>query len=157
MNLRFSWEATIKARTGAGWVREMAAHLVTEARRQIRPDLQLTVALPLLTADHLEGITFWAGDAATCIAIRRTYARDQEVPPFFPCENAPGVVGWSMVTGPVGAVIVHPEGYEFSTREAHLRWEMTARMEYTLCVDWDRVRFLRVTDIPVEATAEIFR
>jgi hypothetical protein len=56
---------------------------------------------------------------------------------------------------PIGAIIVHPDTYDFQSREVHGRWDMSARMEYTLFVNWEHIRFIRVTDIPVEAIAEI--
>jgi hypothetical protein len=159
MNLRFSWEATIKARTGAGWVREMGAHLVNEARTRIRPDLQRTVAHPLLSQEHVDGLPFWAGDPATLRAIQTLPGRGPTWVPLsvFPClPTDQGAVGFNgIVLGPVGAIIIHPESYEFVTREVHGRWEMLAKMDYTLCVNWDKVTFLHVTDIPIEAIAEI--
>lgn len=162
MNLRFSWEATIKARTGVGWVREMAAQVVNEARMRIRPDLRLTVAHPLLTREHVQGCRFWFGDPATLRALQTIPAPAGMVPPTWslftvlPClPDFQGAVGINAPWQRVGAVTVHPEGYDFQTREIHGRWEMNARMEYTLYIDWDRVRYIHVTDIPVEAVAEI--
>ncbi len=163
MNLRFSWEATIKARTGAGWVREMAAHVVNEARTRVRPDLRLTVAHPLLAREHVEGYPFWIGDPATLRALQTIPAAAGMQPPtwammsIFPClPDFQGAVGFhGSFLGPCGAITVHPEAYDFQTREIHGRWEMVARMEYTLHIDWMRVRYIHVSDIPVEAIAEI--
>lgn len=158
MNLRFSWEATIRARTGAGWVREMAAHLLNEASQRIRPDLRLTVPYPLLSHDHVEGRSFWAGEPNTCIAIQRALAGGRAGPPptILPCTpGQTSALGFMGSSWKVGTILIHPESYEFTTREVHGRWDMVARMQYTLCVDWDRVRFLHVTDIPITARAEI--
>jgi hypothetical protein len=160
MNARFSWEATIRARTGVGWVREMATHLVNDAQKYIRHDLQASVPLDLLTHEHIDGRPFWTGDPATIRALSMV-PRPPGIVPFtgFPCPTNGGVLGLS---GPglgfhIGAIQIHPDTYEFSTREVHLRWEMIARMEYTLYVNWDYVQFLQVTDIPIHARAEIVR
>lgn len=148
MNTRFSWETTIRARTGVGFVREMAAHLVDQARTHAL-DRQ-TVAYPLLTEEHLTGRPLWTANPETARAIQAVHGPRT----VFPClSDVGGAVGFSGITR--GAILIHPGTYEFHTREVHLRWEMRATMEYTLYVNWDQLRFLEVTDIPVEAIAEI--
>ena len=154
MNLRFSWESTLKARIGAGWVRDIAAQLVNEARTGTRKDLRLSVPYSLLGQEHIEGMNLWVGDPASCLAIQRI-APSNKRPAILPCApEFSGVVGLSTL-GPVGAVVVAPNSYSFVTREIHGHWENLAEMVYTLCVDWTRVRYMEVTDLPVEARAEI--
>jgi hypothetical protein len=155
-NLNFSWEATLKARIGAGWVREMAAYLVNEARKET-DDVPVSVhtTLDKLAPHHIEGMNLWVGDAATCMAIQRL-APPGNRPIILSCSpDYGGVIGMSTLKGPIGMLIPTPDSYSFSTREMHLHWEMLAEMEYTLFVDWSLVRYLEVTDIPVEARAEI--
>jgi len=156
MNLRFSWEAAIRARCGVGFVREMAAQLVHEAPSNIRGDLQMRVDLPLLTPERVEGRPFWTGDPGTLRAIQMMgYGDLPRGFQTFPC--LPGVQGAVGFIGspPVGTIIVHPGTTSFETREVHLRWETLARMEYTMYVDRSHVSFLHVSGIPIEATAEI--
>jgi hypothetical protein len=164
MNLRFSWEATIKARTGVSWVREMAAHVVKEARTRVRADHRLTVAHPLLDRDHVAGRAFWTGDPSALRAIQTIpEPEDGMAAPAwahfqtFPCTpGEPELLGFHGVAlGRVGAIIIHPEAYDFQTREIHGRWEMVAKMDYTICINWDRVTYLRITDIPIKAIGEI--
>lgn len=159
MNLRFSWEATLRARTGTAWVREMAGYLVDVARNVPAHRNRGPVAHPLLTPEHVAGIPFWTGDPATCIAIQRAIVEGFS-PGTFPCspEHA-GAVGLMARTavGPAGWIVIHPESYSFDTREIHGRWEMLARMEYTIFVNLEVLTYLHVADIPVEAVAEILR
>ena len=161
MNLRFSWEATIKARTGAAWVREMATHVVNESRTRVRPNQRLTVTHPLLTREHTKGCYFWIGDPATLRALQTAPTPEGQLAlaliSIFPCvPEFQGAMGFpSEADGTIGAIVVHPEAYDFQTREIHGRWEMVAKMEYTLYIDWDRVRYIHVSDIPVEAIGEI--
>jgi hypothetical protein len=163
MNLRFSWEATLRARTGTAWAREMASHLVEQARTHVPAHMNRgVVTYPLLTSEHVSGIPFWTGDAAACLAIQRIVSEGVRVsahvqPTVLPCPSEQGCVGFQerAVVGPVGYIVIHPEAYSFETREAHGRWEMNAKMDYTIYVAWNRVTYLRVTDIPVEAVAEI--
>ena len=143
---------------GGGWVREMGTHLVNEAQKYIRHDLQGTVPLPLLSYEHIEGHPFWVGDPDTIRAMSLLPRPPGHVPMgTFPCPTHQGVLGLPVTGSPIGAILIHPDTYEFSTREVHLRWEMIARMEYTIYVNWDYVRFLHVTDIPIEARVEIVR
>jgi len=152
MNLRFSWEATLRARTGTGWVREMASHLVNEARTHVRAHHRIVVPHPLLTPEHIQ-LANWTGDPATCVAIQRAFP-DGPAPRPFPCSpEEAGAVGFSGDTP--GTIIIHPGTYTFETREGHGRWDMNATMDYTMYVNWEHLRFLHVTDIPIEAVAEI--
>ena len=155
-NLRFSWETALKARIGGGWAREMAAQLVNEARKETGDfPVSISSTLDKLSPHHIEGMNLWVGDPATCLAIQRL-APSGNRPTILPCaSDYSGVVGMSTVRGPLGMLIVTPNSYSFSTREMHLFWEMLAEVEYTLFVDWSRVRYLEVTGIPVEARAEI--
>jgi hypothetical protein len=156
MNLRFSWEATLRARIAAGWVREIAAQVVNEGRAHIQQDRQVAVAHPMLTLAHVEGVPLWVGDPATCNAIRRTFPQTVHAPIILPCTPLfSGAVGLSDATA-LGCLLVHPDTYSFSTRELNGRWDMIAQMEYTLFIDWSHVRYLTVTDLPVEGIAEIF-
>jgi hypothetical protein len=160
MNLRFSWEATLKARTGVEWVREMAAFLVNEARTRTQG---VVVAHPLLTREHVTGSLFWVGDPDTLRAMQTIPAPPGMNPPTWsrfqtlPCvPNFQGAVGFpDPGLRPVGVIYVHPESYDFTSRELHGRWETYGRMEYTLAVDWSKLRYLHVSDIPVSADAEI--
>jgi hypothetical protein len=150
MNPRFSWDALIRARTGAGWVREMAAHLVNQAQEHAHPGRRSTVAFSLLDEEHIDGWPFWVGEPQTLRAIQQAVPENAEFPIIFPCLPAhTEAVGIMPPLVGAGAIIVHPGTYAFSTREIHGRWEMQARMEYTLYVDWSRIRYLHVTDIPV--------
>jgi hypothetical protein len=153
-NLSFSWETALKARIGAGWVRDIASQLVNEARQQIHKDEQTITPLDLLTPEHVEGRNLWVGNPATCLAIQRVSPPGNR-PTILPCAtDYAGVVGLSTLM-PVGMFLVTPDSYSFSTREMHLFWEMFAEMKYTLFVNWSRVRYLEVTDIPAEGVAVV--
>lgn len=156
-NLNFSWEATLRARIATGWVREIAAQVVNEARTCTAPEHRTTISHPNLTLAHLEGVPLWVGDPATCNAIRRTFPPNMGVPIILPCTTpfSGHAVGLSTLL-PLGCILVHPDTYSFETRELNGRWETLAQMEYTLFLDWSRVRYLTVTGLPVEGVAEIF-
>jgi hypothetical protein len=49
----------------------------------------------------------------------------------------------------VGAIVIDPASYKCSTREFHDRWEIMAKFEYTVWIDWAKVRSLVIDDVPM--------
>ena len=52
------------------------------------------------------------------------------------------------ILGRAGAIVADPNTYECAGRELFGRWEVVAKMDYTLWVDWAEVRAFHFVDVP---------
>jgi hypothetical protein len=100
-----------------------------------------------LSAEDQQGMSLWVSDPDTLDALVRDVfpGRRQTLA----VEHAP-TIG---LMGKAGALVVKPDSYDVHGREIFGRWEVAAKFEYTLWVDWAAVRSFDLSEVPHFGTA----
>ena len=137
-NLQYDRVLALQARIGTAWVRELALKLSNAPSRR-------TIRFEDLCEETLEMADFWVIPPDLYTAFLPF------VPNLLPVE---GVEPMGLI-GKVGTLVVYPEGYSIQAREVSARWEISAQLQYEMRVDVAKLYGLSVTDVPVEAIAEI--
>ncbi len=149
MNLRFNRLGNLAGRVANGWGRELGWALAVAAKDHYQPAPKPYTAL---TADETRGTSMWVCDPNTADALaRRVFAERRQI--ILPVDNAPTLA----VRGRIGTLVIKPGSYECKSRELFDRWEVGAKFEYTLWVDWDAVRSFALEGVPQQAVALVAR
>ncbi len=146
MNLKFNRLGGLCGRIGNDWGREIARTLAVAARQHFDP---ATKPYRNLSEEDQRGVTLWVGDPDTLDVLVREvlllFARHGSLA----VEHAP----ITSLLGKVGVLVVNPESFDCQGREIFGRWEVAAKFEYTLWVDWSKVRSFDLSEVPHFATA----
>lgn len=136
-NLRHDHFTALSSRIPSQWVREFARSLAVAAhqRASAEPISYRNVAL----AD-LSSAQFWVAEPDTVQAL---YTKNPSSAAF-PVEGAPT----TGLNDKVGAIVIDPASYACRSREFHSRWEIVAKVEYVLWVDWTKIRTLNLDGVP---------
>ena len=139
MNLRFDRLGNLSARVANGWGREIAWALAVAAKQHLQPASKPYTAL---TPEEMHGVSLWVGDPSTVTALAQgVFSRRQVV---LPVPNAPTMA----LLEHVGAIVIDDASYDCQSRELFNRWEVTAKVTYTLWVDWAQVRAFDLDKVP---------
>lgn len=137
LNLRHDHFTAVTARIASQWTREIARSVAVFARQELQPR---PMAYRDLKPENVQG-AFWTGEPNTVELFHKTSPGVSALP----VDGAPPT-GFS---GIVGAIVIDPASYKCSTREFHDRWEIMAKFEYTVWIDWAKVRSLVIDDVPM--------
>ena len=138
-NLRHDWVASLAARIGTSWTRNIATRVASMAHpRQF-------LKAEDICREALEPADFWV------------------VPPHAYTTFMPFTGGLLPVedieptglVGHVGIIVVSPSGYTVQAREVFSRYEVVATLDYTLYLDPSKLQGLLLPDMTVDAMAEI--
>jgi hypothetical protein len=148
MNLHFNRLGGLCAHTGNAWAREIARTLAIAAKEHFSP---LPQSLSNFEPKDIKAAV-WVGDPDTVDALVKlrglfSYTSSTVVP----VEHAPTIA----VLGKAGVIVINPASYECQGRELFSRWEVAARLEYTLWVDWAQVRAYEFDDVAVTGTSVV--
>jgi hypothetical protein len=138
-NFRHDHFTAICGRLAVQWVRDIARTLAVSAHT-VKPH---SVLFDQIGEIAVEGETYWIGPADVAKEFRERVQKHA-----LPVEGVP-LTGLS---GVVGALVVDPASYRCSSREFLDRWEVAASFEYTLWVDWSKVRSFEVLGVPHTAS-----
>lgn len=106
----------------------------------------------------VQGAEMWV--ASPPVAWRLRSGFDSE-PTYYPKANVLTVDG-AVTTAIIGDgdnhghIVVNPRSIEMRSREIFDRWEIAATVEFTLYVDWTKVRAVEFTDIATEFAAVLY-
>jgi hypothetical protein len=146
MNLRFNRLGGLCGTVGNSWGREIARTLAVAAKTHFDP---MPKDYTHFSTEDMADIKVWSGDSDILNALIRDIFPKRQV--TLPVDHTP-LVG---LCGKAGAIVVRPDSYECQGRELFDRWEVVARFEFTLWVDWAEVRVFDLTGIPVHASPAI--
>jgi hypothetical protein len=134
MNLRFDVRGNLLGSFARQWARDFARNIAHQA-----PNSDNWVESKNLTREHLGTARMWVASPDVC-------ARLLEVDPTIYTLAIEGVptVGFEESAG---NLVVKPTSYRCDGRELHERWEVYGTVEFTVWVDWSRVRLLTVTGV----------
>jgi len=147
-NPRFDRVRAIRLQTAHAWINEICQTLAFHAeqmaaakadvvwRGSVPPEIGIVGAETLITSPDF-------------VRAARSYAG-----PLIPALADPVVVG---LKGRAGAIVLHEEGYDAKAREVFDRWEIGARLVYSLYVDWTALSHFTLIGLPSEAVAEVVR
>ena len=145
MNLKFDRLEHLYGAVGNSWVREIARTLAISAKKYLAPPPR---EYTTLTDEDAEGVFVWVGAPDFLHPLREAFRRPLTV---LPVDHAP----LTALRGKVGAIVINEQAYECKGRELSDRWEVGAKLEYTLWVDWSEIRSFDLTDAPSFATAVV--
>ncbi len=146
MNLRFPRLGNLAGRVANSWGREVAWSLAVAARQHFQP---VSKPYTALSQDDMRGVQTWVGDPDTLTALGKGVFPDRRI--ALPVDNAP-TMG---LRGRVGVLVIRPDSYKCAGREIFARWEVQAKFQYTLWVDWDEVCSFELDHVPRTATAVV--
>ena len=150
MNLHYNRLHGLRGHVANAWGREIARPLAAAAKKHFTPTPKPYTAI---NAEDRKGIDIWVGEPDTVDVLARQVFEKKDRQSLLPVENSP-TIG---VLGKVGAVVVKSESYECQGRELFDRWEVAAKFEYTLWVDWSQVRAFDLTNVPMQGHAVLTR
>jgi hypothetical protein len=133
-NLRYDHISTLLARTASQWGREIARGLAVEASLR---NIPREVPLDEVSREPLQGV---------CIAEPDVVAALQQVDGalcVLPVSGAPT----TCIQAQAGVILIDPASYVCRGREFHDRWEVVARFEYAVWIDWGKVASLRISGV----------
>ena len=137
MNLRFDHLGQLYVLMANTWVREIASGLATAAREHFNPPPRKPETL---APRDVAGVRMWVIPPDVVSVLWETL-RGVAV---LPIENHTSIA----ILGRAGANVADPNTYECAGRELFGRWEVVAKMDYTLWVDWAEVRAFHFVDVP---------
>lgn len=143
MNLKFNVLGNLAGRVANGWARELAWALAVAAKHTHtgippRPYTSLTT--------EEKSWDMWVCEPNTADALaRRVFERRSSI---LPVDNLPVTMA---LRGRVGTIVVKPNSYECRSREVSSRWDVGAKFEYVMWVDWCAVRSFEFEGVPVQA------
>jgi hypothetical protein len=123
------------------WGREIALAITVKALKS-KPTVRSYTSL---SQGEMSGATMWVGDPNTLVVLQRGVLSSQIILPIL---KAPVLLA---LRRPLGTIFVDPGSYECEGRELFDRWEILAKVRYSLSVDWENVRVFLFNDIPVES------
>lgn len=148
MNLHFPRLGALCGSIGNSWGREVARTLAVAAKEHYAPTPKTYTDLD---EAEVKEVSLWVGSPDIMDALARQVFRSRQT--TLPVEHAP-TIG---IRGKVGAIVVDPNSYECHGRELFDRWEVAAKFEYTLWVDWAEVRAFDLQGVEVSAQAIVVR
>lgn len=146
MNLRYNRLGGLCGAVANSWGREVARTLAVAAKAHYTPTPKPYTDL---TAEEQKGTRMWVGDPDTLDALARRVFKSRESMLAVPHSPTIGL------RGKVGAIVINDGSYECQGRELFDRWEVAAKFEYTLWVDWAEVRAFDLADVPIFAPAMV--
>lgn len=138
MNLRFDGLGHLCMITANTWVREVGAGLATAAKEHFNPSPRAAASL---VPGDVEGVRMWVIPPDVVSVLWDALRGGASV---LPVESSISLG----LLGKAGAIVADPNTYECAGRELFGRWEVVAKMDYVLWVDWAEVRAFHFTDVP---------
>lgn len=137
LNLRHDHYTAAAARITAQWTRDIARGVAVLARQEHQPQ---PIGYRDLKPENVQGL-FWTAEPNVVELLYKTAPGVSALP-----VDASPPTGFS---GTVGAIVLDPDSYSCAGREFHDRWEIMAKFEYTVWIDWAKVRSLAIDDAPI--------
>ncbi len=157
MNLRFNRLGNLCGVIANSWGREIARTLTVAAREHFTPEPR---DYTTLTEEELSNASAWVGGPDMIRAMREELFPKHQFAlrgDVLPVEHAPLTALLRKPGMCVGAIVINEESYECKGREIHDRWEVGAKIEYTLWLDWSMIQAFDLTNVPCFATALVAR
>jgi hypothetical protein len=145
MNLRFDRSGSLYGRVANGWGREIAWALAVAAKQHFQP---MPKPYTSLSPEETRDSTIWVGEPDTLEALTREVFLERPI--VLPVNNAPTIA----LLGRVGSIVIRPLSYACHGRELFDRWEVAAKFDYTLWVDWAQLRAFDLDNVPHFAAVE---
>jgi len=134
-NLKYDYLSAHKSKIAVQWVREMAHSLAQAAHVRNSIDIELEDT-------PIDG-WFWVADPNVIQALRE--AVRYWTSSSLAITNAPPI----LLQEHLGAIVLEPGSFECRGREFHGKWDVLAKFEYTLYVDWSKVKAYAISRVPV--------
>lgn len=133
LNLGYNRLGVLRSAVPQGWLRDIARQLSYHVQQLDRSIVPIPVSD--LDDELLSGHETWVTDPDVYTLVRRAT--------MIPVEGS-ATIGLS---GAVGTLVIMGD-FGVETREASDRWEVTATLPYRLYVDFAKIQYLPLVDIP---------
>ncbi len=153
-NTRYDAKTAMLGRIGAQWVGEIARTLSVAAHQRTISSIR---ASDINRDPHPYGSTMIMSPQEANW-FQKVLPRGFSLPGKLLIVGAQLTELWGAGEDPArraGYIVLHPDGFDLKSREIHERWEIAARCEYTLWVNWQNVTAYELTDLPI--VAEVVR